>query len=901
MDVEGEDSRSAAFTGKGLKRPATEAIDRETSSKRIATEADNDENSSTNDTAKSSSGEPGSLEHAVQKATPSSEQLANKFKEKKARRKAARKALRDEHGDKVDDTDDIAISGRRIRLKNLHMKATEESLKTFFKDAGFNLEAVDLGIKEELNLNLRYSRGKWPAFLDFATPTEAYEAAVKLHGALFMDVRLSIDCVNQTRAGPRWGTRKGRRSKKNQPIQALSFEEGEINEDDTTSNELVDVSGEHKLNGSQKNDIVETVRKHRCWTTQLSFARLTELADQRRTVYVTVNGESIQHLVLDEDRVKATKTVSSSIPAKCLQGLFGVFQSRGVCGPEQLDLVLLYDTEEHATLAAANLNNVQPSNFEVDFTITATLFSGAEFGSLRYGSQNRKWSGRTRKWLRTEDYVCDVLATSVAELLISRIEQGELSLGHYMEQSKFLALPNQESGHGKNNNPHPSTSTSYDANAPFTISTNPTIIEQPKPQTTQTELANPQAVAEELLASFPQFSASNSVEETVFLHSQPTKTNIASTMDGSASRPYELDLSPEPQSGKKAQDFQMRDQHYPSRSTLGHLSPNERELQHRYWGRWHDAEPTRCPTCSQDGHMSETCPLRTCSNCNEFDKHFTSACPRAQKCSRCGEKNHNVGSCTSKLKLIGDELECDLCSGTGHTGDECSHLYITYHPDRLEVLQKVASMSRACYQCGSKLHWGDDCPLAPRSTKLFTNIFSSKEANRYLLRPQQTITAAVAPPQRNGGISIKGRAARDFIAMESDEDSEYEPSAFIHKKTDHAPSHGQISMNVGTSRSFNDNSHLPARPANNVNYRYNSNVPPPPGASEPPYRDHPAYPPPHSYNTRRRSRSPDRNPQGSHNGYRVRDRNDGPQQRPAFPLPTRPPKKKRGKGPKGQN
>ncbi|KKY20266.1 putative zinc finger cchc-type protein [Diplodia seriata] len=85
--------------------------------------------------------------------------------------------------------------------------------------------------------------------------------------------------------------------------------------------------------------------------------------------------------------------------------------------------------------------------------------------------------------------------------------------------------------------------------------------------------------------------------------------------------------------------------------------------------------------------------------------------------------------------------------------------YFGKHEDGLVPnLNKVARMTVSCYQCGSRQHWGDDCPMRPRKVTLKSNIFSAKEANKYLIDPE----AAADELRQNGpggqGMSIRGRA-----------------------------------------------------------------------------------------------------------------------------------------------
>lgn len=381
---------------------------------------------------------------------------------------------------------------------------------------------------------------------------------------------------------------------------------------------------------------------------------------------------------------------------------------------------------------------------------------------------------------------------------------------------------------------------------------------------------NPQDVIKGQLDYTSSRHATTTIEQpSQTIQNQPLQPIVNVNMDGSGSYPYEIGLPPKPIDLTTPPSIPPTyTQHI--RSTLADLTPEERNLQFRYWGHSRDIDLARCPTCSREGHMSESCPSRTCRNCNAVDLHFASACPHAQKCDRCGEKGHSIHACPSKLKLVGEELECDLCSGKGHHAYECTQLWSTYFPDRLQTVNKVSSLVVGCYSCGSQLHWGADCDLGSRDVKLFSDAFSAKEANRYLLNPKQASTKT--------GMKIKGRASREVIVIDSDDDEEYEPSAFVHKKMDRPPAHGSISMNLGAARTGRNNNGLPTHTRSNGN----PNLPARPDR-EPLYHDYPAYPPPQSYNSRHRSRSPERRPRDDYSAYHGRDRTEAPQQRRAFP------------------
>ncbi|KAL1648493.1 hypothetical protein SLS58_002248 [Diplodia intermedia] len=172
------------------------------------------------------------------------------------------------------------------------------------------------------------------------------------------------------------------------------------------------------------------------------------------------------------------------------------------------------------------------------------------------------------------------------------------------------------------------------------------------------------------------------------------------------------------------------------RTHFAQLSEPEQALQVRYFGKHEDG-----------------------LHCQAFDQHFTGDCPTAAKCTKCRERGHSKEDCPSKLaRSSADGFLCDLCNEKGHPEEECTLLWRSFNPDKIPNLNKVARMTVSCYQCGSRQHWGDDCPMRPRKVTLKSNIFSAKEANKYLIDPE----AAADELRQNGpggqGMSIRGRA-----------------------------------------------------------------------------------------------------------------------------------------------
>lgn len=229
---------------------------------------------------------------------------------------------------------------------------------------------------------------------------------------------------------------------------------------------------------------------------------------------------------------------------------------------------------------------------------------------------------------------------------------------------------------------------------------------------------------------------------------------------------------------------------------LRNLSAKDRSLQSRYWGIFADDELARCPLCSRSGHMTSTCPSRTCSYCGTMDDHFSAACPSHQKCSKCRERGHAPSACPSKLiRSAADGFSCDICAGT-HTEEECSWIWRSFNPALLPTIHKIDRLAPVgCYQCGAIAHMGDDCPepFRKKSSASNCNTFSAAFANLF------TITQMSAPPPlpaSGNGFSIKGRG-RPATAR-SDEEDLGDDSAFYNKRRNNPSSRrGAIHVNVG--------------------------------------------------------------------------------------------------------
>lgn len=148
---------------------------------------------------------------------------------------------------------------------------------------------------------------------------------------------------------------------------------------------------------------------------------------------------------------------------------------------------------------------------------------------------------------------------------------------------------------------------------------------------------------------------------------------------------------------------------------LYEISEEDQRLQHRYFGLVDPASYVRCLSCGEEGHMGDDCPANTCRHCGAVDEHFSGACPSGRKCGRCRRRGHDARTCTHRSVEGGGFGDvCDVCGNTGHVEEECSGLWRSYRFNEADTI-KVSSraMRKACYNCGSGSHWGDDCSSLP--------------------------------------------------------------------------------------------------------------------------------------------------------------------------------------------
>ncbi|ORZ13203.1 hypothetical protein BCR42DRAFT_493273 [Absidia repens] len=120
-----------------------------------------------------------------------------------------------------------------------------------------------------------------------------------------------------------------------------------------------------------------------------------------------------------------------------------------------------------------------------------------------------------------------------------------------------------------------------------------------------------------------------------------------------------------------------------------------------------------CFSCLAPGHIQ-----RDCSLCNECggEKHPNIRCPGAFYCHRCKERGHLAMDCRNNRCYD----SCRHCGEDYHASQCCPTLVHVYR-DQVSPKLKV---TRYCYNCGGKGHYGDECPTLPESSQSQQSVFS---------------------------------------------------------------------------------------------------------------------------------------------------------------------------------
>ncbi|KAK4897115.1 hypothetical protein LTR27_005008 [Elasticomyces elasticus] len=177
---------------------------------------------------------------------------------------------------------------------------------------------------------------------------------------------------------------------------------------------------------------------------------------------------------------------------------------------------------------------------------------------------------------------------------------------------------------------------------------------------------------------------------------------------------------------------------------VGDLDEQDQRLQAKYFMLTDPDAYCLCLSCGNTGHDESTCPANACAHCGSIGAHFAAACPTYRKCGKCRQRGHDAPHCTRRaVQGGGQDDPCDFCAHTGHVEEECTDLWRTIGTvDAQREVTRVAarSMRKACYNCGSNKHWGDNCDTLPSYILKKTGdrgTWSAQHAGKYVLDDQE--------------------------------------------------------------------------------------------------------------------------------------------------------------------
>ncbi|KAK4214740.1 hypothetical protein QBC37DRAFT_283158 [Rhypophila decipiens] len=117
-----------------------------------------------------------------------------------------------------------------------------------------------------------------------------------------------------------------------------------------------------------------------------------------------------------------------------------------------------------------------------------------------------------------------------------------------------------------------------------------------------------------------------------------------------------------------------------------------------------------CLNCVNHGHTTRECPLLTCRWCTGWGHPYT-RCPTRHRCTKCRQIGHEAGTCTEKLALPWDQMDCARCGAKDHLEDACYEVFrSTFNPPPGRI-HKVKALPIYCGTCGSEGHYWTECGL----------------------------------------------------------------------------------------------------------------------------------------------------------------------------------------------
>lgn len=123
-----------------------------------------------------------------------------------------------------------------------------------------------------------------------------------------------------------------------------------------------------------------------------------------------------------------------------------------------------------------------------------------------------------------------------------------------------------------------------------------------------------------------------------------------------------------------------------------------------------------CFNCGESGHLNKDCPqeyIMPCYLCGTVG-HLRQDCPQ-EVCFKCLHMGHLSRNCRFSQHKSYRDSKCRLCQYPEHRAEECTLNWRSYYSRSIETQDTEKKLidgkiTRTCYYCSSKGHFGDDCP-----------------------------------------------------------------------------------------------------------------------------------------------------------------------------------------------
>lgn len=169
-------------------------------------------------------------------------------------------------------------------------------------------------------------------------------------------------------------------------------------------------------------------------------------------------------------------------------------------------------------------------------------------------------------------------------------------------------------------------------------------------------------------------------------------------------------------------------------TTLADLTRQDLEKQAKYLFYHLDINdidlslPIRCIDCFEEGHLSETCPNKTCPHCKAWQAHDSRFCPLIRRCQHCRARGHEREGCIAPRRSCHD-VPCDLCGSKLHFETQCDLLWRS--TTRKVAVQPPAQikLSISCAYCAGSGHLFGDCPERERRARIAAATAESEDVD----------------------------------------------------------------------------------------------------------------------------------------------------------------------------